>query len=115
METFRIIFIAAVACGLAVYLRTYFIKKAMHAVIELFYRLNALTAKNAKTRQELGLMPQRLADRLTKRRDYRQSALHILVQRGIVATTEEGKLYLVEGLIDPSIRDGGRKLRSTGK
>ena len=115
METFRVLFIAIVAFGLALYIRTYFTKKGVLAVIELFYRLNALTAKNARTREELGLMPQRLSERLMKRRDYRQSALHVLLHRGIIAVTEEGKLFLAEGLLDPSIRDSGRKVRSAGK
>ena len=115
METFRVLFIAIVAFGLAIYMRTYFTKKGMLAVIELFYRLNALTAKNARTRQELGLMPQRFTERLMKRRDYRQTALNILIQRGIIAVTEEGKLFLVEGMLDPSMRDSGRKLRPTGR
>jgi hypothetical protein len=115
METFRIIFILVVAFGLAIYLRMYLTKRGMHAVIELFYRLNALTAKNARTREELGLIAQRFSERLTKRRDYRQIALHILVQKGIVAVTEEGKLFLVEGLLDPGIRESGRKLRSKEK
>jgi hypothetical protein len=115
MDTFRVLFIAIVAFGLAIYLRAYFTKRGMLAVIELFYRLNALTAKNARTREELGLMPQSFRQRLTKRRDYRQTALHVLLHRGIIAVTEEGKLFLVEGLLDPSLRDSGRKVRSTGK
>jgi hypothetical protein len=115
MDTFRIIFIAVVALALAIYLRTYFTKKGMLAVIELFYRYNALTAKTARTQEELGLIAQRFSERLTKRRDYRHIALHVLVQRGIISLTEEGKLFLVEGLLDPDIRESGRKVRPTGE
>jgi hypothetical protein len=115
VETVRILLIGIIAMGLAFYVRAYFTKKAVLKVVEIFYQHNALTAKNAKTREELGLVPYGLLQRLSRPRDYKQPALQVLMQRGLIAMTEEGKLYLDEGQLDPSLRSKGHELRSTGK
>jgi hypothetical protein len=108
MTVIQVVILILIAFVLSLYLRVLFTKKAVDKVIALFYQHKALTAKNAKTRQELGLMPHNVVQRMTKPRDYRQAALHILMQRGIIAMTEEGGLYLVEEKLDPSLRNRGR-------
>jgi nifR3 family TIM-barrel protein len=52
--------------------------------------------EKAKTRAELGLNPADFMTRITSLRDYKPQALQILMGEGVVASTEEGKLYLVE-------------------
>ena len=44
----------------------------------------------------MGLNPADFMTRITSLRDYKPQALQILMGEGVVASTEEGKLYLVE-------------------
>jgi signal transduction histidine kinase len=44
----------------------------------------------------LGLNPADFMTRMTSLRDYKPNSLQILMNEGVVASTEEGKLYLVE-------------------
>jgi len=90
------------------YLRTFFTRKAIFKVIEIFYRHNALGIKGAKTPQELGLERPDILQRMTRRRDYKQNALQILIKRGIILENEDGRLYMVEEKLDESLRSKRR-------
>ena len=97
--------------GLALWISGFRTKRAIFKVIEIFCQHNALRALNAKTRDELGLTPPDLLQRMTQLRDYKPYALKILIQRGIVDMTLDGKLYLVEEKLDPVLRCRGNDQR----
>jgi len=78
------------------YIPTFLMKRAIAEVRKIFYRHKAIGAENAKTEVELGLTPPSLMGRLTKPRDYKPHALRYLKQAGVVLTTADGKLYMVE-------------------
>jgi hypothetical protein len=89
---------------LALWLSAFLTQRAMFKVIEIFCRNNALRAQNAKTIEELDLTPPDFFQRITQMRDYKPHALKILIQQGIVKTTLDGKLYLMEEKLNPDIR-----------
>ena len=73
------------------------LRRAVPQVIRIFREGNAVGSKNAKTLDELGLMPKRGAlGGLFRRRDYRQYAFSALMRGGIIEVTEDEKFYLVE-------------------
>ena len=65
-------------------------------VIRIFRERNAVGEKNAKTIEELGLLPKTMFQRMLSRRDYRPQALQFLMRTTVVEMTEEGKVYLNE-------------------
>ena len=72
------------------------LKRAARQVIKIFRENNATDRKNAKTIDELGLMPPGMLERMMRRRDYKPSALAALIRAEIVRQTEDGKFYLSE-------------------
>jgi hypothetical protein len=65
-------------------------------VIRIFRQQNAIGEKNAKTIEELGLLPKSMFQRMFNRRDYKPQALQFLLRTTVVEMTEEGKVYLNE-------------------
>ena len=65
-------------------------------VIRIFRQNNAVGGKNAKTIEELGLLPKSMFQRMFSRRDYKPQALQLLIRTTVVEMTEEGKVYLSE-------------------
>ena len=65
-------------------------------VIRIFRQQNAVGGKNAKTIEELGLVPKSMFQRMFNRRDYKPQALQFLIRTTVVEMTEEGKVYLNE-------------------
>ena len=65
-------------------------------VIRIFRHQNAVGEKNAKTIEELGLVPKSMFQRMLNRRDYKPQALQFLIRTTVVEMTEEGKVYLNE-------------------
>ena len=90
------------------YLRTYLTRKAIFKVIEIFYQHNALGMNSAKTPYQLGLERPDFLQRVTRRRDYKQNALQILIKRGIISENEDGRLYMVEEKLDEGLRSKRR-------
>jgi hypothetical protein len=80
----------------ALWLSAYLTRRAIHKVIRAFCQNSALAFREAKSRDELGLPPPDLAQRLTHFRDYKPVALKFLIDRDIVHVTANGKLYLTE-------------------
>jgi hypothetical protein len=76
----------------------------MFKVIEIFRQHNALGISDAKTLQELGLERPNFAQRIVRGRDFKQYALQILIKRGIICVTEDGRLYMVENKLDQDLR-----------
>ncbi len=91
-----ILALAIVAClGLFV-LPVLMTRWAARRVIKIFCRHNAVSAGDARTAQELGLVPLSFVDRLMKPRDYKPQALRFLKESGVVQSTPDGRLYLSE-------------------
>ena len=70
--------------------------RAIRQVIRIFQAHNAVSIKNAKTIDELGLRPRGIMEGMLKGRDYKPYALRSLLKSEIVQTTEDGRLYLSE-------------------
>jgi hypothetical protein len=45
---------------------------------------------------------------MTRPRDYKQSALQLLIKRGIIFENEEGRFFMVEEKLDESLRSKRR-------
>ena len=110
------LFFAAMVLAFAgvLYIRTFFTKKAIFTVIEIFYQRNAVGINGAKTLHELGLEPPDFFQRITRRRDYKQYALQILIRKGFVLEKEDGKVYLAEERLDQDLRNKRNNLPSRG-
>lgn len=93
-----------IALGGSLYIRTFFTKRAVSKVIEIFYQHNAVGMKGAKTLHELGLERPDFVQRMMRPRDYKQDALQVLIRRGIISQNEDGRLYLVEENLDQDLR-----------
>ena len=70
--------------------------RSQREVVNLFRDNNAVDAKSALTREELGVTPQSAVERLYKVPDYKPYALQFFLSRGIVKTKGKEKLYLSE-------------------
>jgi hypothetical protein len=84
-------------------------RRAIFKVIEIFYQHNALGMNGANTLHELGLERPDFFQRMTRRRDYKQNALQLLIKRGIIVEDEEGRVHMIEEKLDQNLR---RKRRS---
>lgn len=115
ISTLALIFIILLALFGASFLRTYLTRKAALKVIEIFYRHNALKSKNAKSLYELGLVRPDLFARLMRPRDYKQTALRILIQKGLIVANEQGNLYLLEENLEQSVKNEMNARRFHGK
>lgn len=98
------LFLLALAMAIVLYLPARLTRRAMHQVIQKFYQQEALDPKSARTLDELGLSPPSFIEKLAKPRDYKPTALRLLQQMEAVQTTQEGKLFLVEEKLHPSLR-----------
>jgi hypothetical protein len=90
-------------------------KRALFKVIGIFCQHEALRMSDAKTLRELGLERPDFFQKMMRPRDYKQYALEILIKRGMVLTTEDGKLFLVEDKLDQRLRDKVSEIRAKGK
>jgi len=116
-DTVRVfLFFVAMVLAFAgvLYIRAFFTRRAIFKVIEIFYQHNALGIKGAKTLHELGLERPDFFQRMTKPRDYKQYALQILIKRGIILESEDGKVYLAEERLDQDLRNKRNNLPSRG-
>ena len=75
-------------------------RRALFKVIEIFRQHNALRINEAKTLSELGLEPPDLLQRMMRGRDYKQYAVRILIKKGVIQATEDGRFYMVESKLD---------------
>jgi hypothetical protein len=70
---------------------------------------------DAKTLRELGLESPDFFQKMVRPRDYKQYALQILIKRGMVSVTKDGKLFLVEDMLEQRLRDKVREMRAKGR
>jgi hypothetical protein len=100
-----IIVLMILAFAASFWLRNFLTKRAVLKVVKMFYQRNALSMNGAKTPRELGLERPDLVARMMKPRDYKQTALQLLVKEDVIRIVD-GKLYLVEEKLDPKYRLG---------
>ena len=103
-KIFLIIVFVIIAFGGGLYIRTFLARRAIFAVIEIFYQHDALGMNGAKTLNELGLKRPDFLQRMTRPRDYRQNALQILIKEGIINVVEDGRVYMVEEKLGKDLR-----------
>jgi hypothetical protein len=108
IRVFLILILMMIAFGGGLFIRTFLTRRAIFKVVEIFYQHNALGMNGAKTPHELGLERPDFFQRMTRRRDYKQSALQLLIKRGIIFENEDGRLYMVEENLDESMRSKRR-------
>ncbi len=107
-RVFLFLIFMIIAFGGSLFIRTFFTRRAIPKVIEIFYQHNALGINGAKTLHELGLERPDFFKRMTRPRDYKQSALQLLIKRGIIFENEEGRFFMVEEKLDESLRSKRR-------
>jgi hypothetical protein len=105
---FLILILMMIAFGGGLFIRTFLTKRAIFKVIEIFYQRHALGMNGTKTLHELGLERPDFFQRMTRPRDYKQSALQLLIKRGIIFENEEGRFFMVEEKLDESLRSKRR-------
>ncbi|HIJ57307.1 MAG TPA: hypothetical protein HPQ03_14465 [Deltaproteobacteria bacterium] len=71
-------------------------KRAVFQVIQIFKKHGALDAESAKSIADLKLTKPTLKDRMMRFRDYKPAALESLIQVGVVQSTEDGRVFLLE-------------------
>lgn len=98
------VFLLAAAVAIVLYLPARLTRRAMHQVIQRFYEQEALNPEGARTLGDLGLNPPSFVEKLAKPRDYKPTALRLLQQMEAVQMTQDGKLFLVEEKLHPSLR-----------
>jgi len=104
MELKVVIFISIIIVAILAmfYIPRLMINRAIHAVIRILRQNNAVTIRDAKTTEELGLNPKTFMEQALKLRDYKPYALQILRNADIIQTTEDGRLYLDEDQLQTS-------------
>ena len=108
IRVFLIIIFMMIAFGGGLFIRTFLTRRAIFKVIEIFYQHHALGMNGAKTLHELGLERPDFFQRMTRPRDYKQSALQLLIKRGIIFENEEGRFFMVEENLDESLKSKRR-------
>jgi hypothetical protein len=79
-------------------------KRAAYKVVDIFRRHNAVGFQNAKTIDELGLTPPSFIQKITAPRDYKTSALKILIKNEIINMTNDGKLFITDEKLNELLR-----------
>jgi hypothetical protein len=72
------------------------LKRAINQVLRRFRDHKALSVKNAKTVEELELVPKGIFEGMLQGRDYKPYALDMMKKGKIIMATEDDKLYLSE-------------------
>jgi hypothetical protein len=98
-----LLFVGLIALVLVV--QHFMLRRAVKQILDTFRRHGAHQTGSAKTLEELGLGPKSFMARMTTLRDYKPAALKVLIQREIIATTDEGKLYLKEENLNAAFRE----------
>ena len=101
-DVFIVIIIIIAAIGAMFFIPRFMIDRAIRSVIRIFRQHNAVTIRDAKTLEELGLDPKPFLQRAFRTRDYKPYALQILTNANIIRTLEDGRLYLDEGQLETS-------------
>lgn len=98
--------IAFAFIGFALLISGHMTKRAVSRVLKILQENNAIGIQQAKSIPDLGLQPPNLLQRFTQARDYKQSALRILIKAEIIRVTEDGKLFLPQEKYDELVAKG---------
>ncbi|MGI6317722.1 MAG: hypothetical protein ACOX1I_09495 [Dethiobacteria bacterium] len=82
--------------GIGILLSRLLMVRAIKEIIRIFFNSGALDAQNAKTREELGIVPQSFLERMYRIRDYKPYALQTMLNAGIIRETSDARYYLSE-------------------
>jgi hypothetical protein len=89
-----------------------FIIRAVGQVIRIFRKQSALNPNSAKTADELKIRQKSFIQKQMTFRDYKLTALGILMNANIILPTENGKLYLSEQALANS--SFGKRFKRSG-
>ncbi len=98
------ILIFALMIAALLFIPRFMIKRAIKQTIAIFRHFGAFRPEKAMTRGELGLNPPDFMARITSLRDYKPTAMQILMNEGVIVSTEEGRLYMDERKLDEFLR-----------
>lgn len=82
--------------GVGILLSRLLMVRAIKEIIRIFLNSGALDAQNAKTRAELGIVPQTFLERMYRIRDYKPYAMQTMLNNGIIQETSDLRYYLLE-------------------
>ena len=71
-------------------------RRAVRQVVSAIEAGGAIGKKNARSREELGLMPRKAFSGIIRRQDYKANAVNMLINTGFIEVTEQGFLYVAE-------------------
>lgn len=74
-QTVLFILFVILLLGIGILLSRLLMVRAIKEIIRIFFNSGALDAQNAKTREELGIVPQSFLERMYRIRDYKPYAL----------------------------------------
>jgi hypothetical protein len=95
-STVLIIILALILLAVAFMAQQWSMLRAAKTVIKIFRKCNAVGIQNARSLEELRLQPKAWYLQFRGLRDFKPTALRMLLENGIVQTTEDGRLYLSE-------------------
>ena len=99
LQTVLLFAVLIILLAISVYYSRYRMKKALGEVIVIMRRFKALDEDSAKMQADLGLAPPGFLVRITSMRDYKPTAVHVLMEQKIVQMTDDGRLYLSETVL----------------
>jgi hypothetical protein len=79
-------------------------RRAAFKVIKIFCQYDALSARNAKNAEELGLNPPGFLEKMFRPRDYKPYALRFLKKINIIHATGDGRLYMNEERLTENVK-----------
>jgi hypothetical protein len=91
-----IIGLAILGIAAIIFIPRWQIRRTIPKVIKAFRDNNALDTNTARSIEDLGLKPRGIIMGSFRGRDYRQQTMMVLINAGIIQTTEEGLFYLDE-------------------
>jgi len=90
-----LILIMVLLLALAFLGSNFMMRRAVKAVIKMFRQGQALSPETARTAEELGFKRKSLLQ-FKAFRDYKPSAMNVLMRADIIQTTEDGRVFLSE-------------------
>lgn len=110
MDGMLLIIILIILGLAAVFLIPYILtRRAIRQVVNTFRKQNATSPQTAQTLADLRLQQKGLLQKQMTTRDYKPTALHLLMEIKVILTTEEDKYYLSETALANSRFGKGNK------
>jgi hypothetical protein len=96
VDWLSIVLLAVVFLGLLYVVYYMRMGMAYVRVIKTMKRYNAVGRENAKSIEDLGLLPASIVREMWTGRDYTDTAIMELLKKQIIGRTEKGNIYLVQ-------------------